>query len=69
MAEETFLQLQHSEGIVSQMAARIFAAYIASGQTQASNTEEFLDKSVALAVRLARKVDQALESDDEAREE
>ena len=69
MKEETFLRLQQSEGIVAQIASRIFAAYIAAGQTQVRNEEEVLDKSIALAIRLAQKVDQALESDNEAREE
>lgn len=69
MSEETFLRLQRSEGIVAQIASRILAAHIASGQMQMRNEDEILDKSIALAIRLVRKVDQTIESDDEAREE
>jgi len=65
MIEETFLRLQHSEGIVCEMASRLLAAQIANGRLTAENEEELIEESVRLAIRLAQKTDRAIESDDE----
>lgn len=65
MIEETFLRLQHSEGIVCDMASRILAAYVSSGQVTPENEDQLIERSATLAIRLATKIDRALESDDE----
>jgi hypothetical protein len=65
MIEETFLRLQHSEGIVCETASRLLAAYISSGQLNSENESELVERSVSLAIKLAEKTDRAIESDDE----
>jgi hypothetical protein len=65
MPEETFLRLQSSESVVCDMASRLLAAYIASGRLSAENEDELVERSVALAIKLAHKADRTIESDDE----
>ncbi len=65
MLEETFVKLQHSEGIICHMASRLLAAYISSGQLSRSNEDELVERSVALALKLAYKADRAIDSDEE----
>lgn len=68
MAEQTFLRLQNSETVVCEMASRILAAFISSGQLTRENENELLERSLDLAIRLAHKADRAIESDDENQE-
>lgn len=68
MIEETFLRLQHSEGIVCAMASRLLAAHIASGRLTDDNAEELIDRSITMAIQIARKADRAIESDNESSE-
>jgi len=63
--EETFLRLQHSEGLVAGMASRLLAAYIGAGQVNPANEDEMIEKALSLAIRLARLADRTIESDDE----
>lgn len=65
MLEETYLRLQHSEGIVCQSASRLLAAFISSGQLTAANEDELIDRSLSMALKLALKADRVIESDDE----
>lgn len=65
LIQESFLRLQHSEGIVCQMASNFLSAFIASGQLTADNEDLLIDRSANLAIRLAMKIDRAVESDDE----
>lgn len=65
MAEETFLRLQHSEGIVCHMAAQLLAAYIGAGQLTPANETQLIEHTTQLAIKLAHRVDKAIESDDE----
>ncbi len=65
MIEETFIRLQHSEGIVCEMASRLLAAYVSSGQLSSDNEDELIEQSLSMAIKLARKADQLIESDDE----
>jgi len=69
MLEETFLRLQPSEGIVSEMASRIFAAYVSAGQLTTANEDELIERSIAIAIKMAQKVDRAIESDNESGEQ
>ncbi len=66
MADETFQKLQHSEGIICQMASRILAAYISAGKLTADNEDQLMDHALSLAIKLARKGDRIIESDDES---
>jgi hypothetical protein len=65
MAEETFIRLQHSEGVVCQMASRLLAAFISSGQLTPENEDVLVDRSIGMAVKLAFRTDRTIESDDE----
>jgi len=65
MIEETFLRLQHSEGVVCAMASRLLAAHIASGRLSAENEDQLIEQSLSMAIKLARLADRAIESDDE----
>ena len=53
MEKEEYLSLQHSESVVAQMAATIFSSLIARDTSYASNEDELIEKSVALAIKLA----------------
>ncbi len=65
MGEETFIRLQHSEGVVCHMASRLLAAFISSGQLTPENEDVLVDRSIRMAVKLAFRTDRAIESDDE----
>lgn len=65
MAKETFLNLQHSESVVAQMSATIFAAYIQTKTVTDANEDVLVEKAVALAVKLAEHTEQLVKSDQE----
>ena len=65
MADEAYLNLQHSESVVANMAATIFAAYIASGKVDPLNEEQYIKKAVDTAVKLAVQADKVVKSDQE----
>lgn len=66
MVEETFLRLQHSEGVICEMGSRLLAAYISSGQLTPSNQDELIERCLELSIKMAQKADRAIESDNEA---
>ena len=47
------------------MASRLLAAQLAAGRLTADNEEALLEQCLDLAIKLARKADRAIESDDE----
>ncbi len=65
MADEVYFNLQHSESVVANMAATIFAAYVTSGKVDALNEEQYLKKAVDTAVKLATYADKIVKSDHE----
>jgi len=65
MIQETFLRLQHSESILCAMASQIFAAYISNGNVDHTNEDEYIDRAANVAIKLASRIDRAVESDDE----
>ena len=65
MEKEEYLSLQHSESVVAQMAATIFSSLIARDTSYASNEDELIEKSVALAIKLAKQADTMIKSDEE----
>lgn len=65
MPEETYLNLHPSEGVACQMASRILAAFISSGQLSQANEDELVERSAQLAIKLAIKIDRMVESDNE----
>jgi len=68
MIEETFLKLQHSEGVVSNMAAQILSGFIASGQWTEANENDLINRSLIMALKLAQRADALIDSDDESKE-
>lgn len=68
MVEKSFFRLQHSETVVAEMASRLLAAYIGASQVNQFNEDEIIDKSLLMALRLAKKADKLIESDDEDRD-
>jgi len=65
MLEETFLRLQPSESNVCEMASRIFAAYVSSGQLTTENEDQLIERSISIAIKMAQKTDRTIESDNE----
>lgn len=60
-----YLHLQPSEAVVVQAAAQIFSAYVVSGRAPEGEEESWIRRSVDDAIRIARAVDAALQSDGE----
>jgi hypothetical protein len=65
MLKEELLHLQHSESIVAQMSATIFASLVTREGLNADNENAFLEKSVQLAIRLASLSEKFVKSDEE----
>jgi hypothetical protein len=61
----THLKLQHSESVVVQAAAQIYAAYIIAGRVADGDESPWLERSIRDAIRLARATDAAVISDEE----
>ena len=59
------LSLQPSEAVVAQMAAHIFAAYIAVGRVKDGHEPEWMRRSIGEAFQIARLTDEAIRSDGE----
>ena len=59
------LTLQHSESVVIQAAAQIYAAYIISGRVSEEGNAQWLRKAISEAIAIAEGVDDAVISDGE----
>jgi len=69
MKEVNFFRLQPSEATIASIAARIYSSYVIAGKITEQNESDMVDKSVALAIVLARKVENLVDSDSERSEE
>lgn len=65
MTKEEYLHLQHSESVVAQMSATIFAALVQTQELSTANEDQLVDKSVAIAVKLALRAEKFVKSDEE----
>lgn len=65
MANEAYLSLQHSESVVAGMSATIFAAYVQNKEVNEFNEDEFVKRSVDIAIKLANYADKVIKSDGE----
>lgn len=65
MDKVTRVDLEQGEAVVAQMASRILAAHMISNQCSLEDEGASLKKSIDLAVRLAKGVDDAVSSDSE----
>jgi hypothetical protein len=61
----THLKLQHSESVVVQAAAQIYAAYINAGRVPEGDESKWMERSIREAIRIARATDAAVISDEE----
>jgi hypothetical protein len=59
------LSLQPSETALFHAASRIYAAYISSGHVTEGNEDDMLNRSITEALRMARRVEEAVQSDSE----
>lgn len=59
------LTLQPSKGVVTEAAARVYAAYIAAGRVKDEDTEDWIKRSIREVFLLARTVDSSFYSDSE----
>lgn len=60
------ITLEPSKGVVSEMAARIFSAYIIRGEVKNGEETEWMERSIREAVRIAKTVEASIETDDMA---
>ena len=58
-------KLQHSESVVIQAAAQIYAAYIASGRVSDGEESQWMERSIREAILIAQATDNAVISDEE----
>ena len=65
MANETYFSLQHSESVVAQMAATIFAAYVQKGEVSDSNENDYIQRATRIALKMADYADKLIKSDEE----
>lgn len=59
------ISLQHSESVIVQAAAQIYAAYIASGRVNEGEEAQWMKRSIKEAVMIGQATDDAIISDDE----
>lgn len=65
MSKEAYFSLQHSESVVAQMAATIFAAYVQKGCVDDENENAYIQKSTLIALKMADYTDKLIKSDQE----
>ena len=65
MAKEEFVHLLHSESVIAQMAATVFTGLIHKPEYAAMDEGLLVQKSVAIAIRLAQETEKAVKSDQE----
>jgi hypothetical protein len=63
--DKPFLSLQPSESALLAAAAHIFSAYIVSGHVTGGNESDMMDRSVAEALKMARRIEEMVQSDTE----
>ncbi len=65
MSQETHLHLQHSESVVAQMSATIFAAFVRNQVVTPANEDALVNQAVAIAAKLAIRAEKLVKSDEE----
>ena len=65
MSQEQHLHLQHSESIVAQMSATIFAAFIRNQVVTPANEDAMVNQAVTIAAKLAARAEKLVKSDQE----
>lgn len=62
---EQFLNLQHSESVIAQMSATIFAGLVQSQGLTETNEDHLAAKAVVMAIKLAKHTEKLVKSDEE----
>jgi hypothetical protein len=63
--DKPVLSLQPSEIAVLGAAAQIFSAYVVSGHVTGGNESDMMDRSLAEAIKMARRLEELVQSDSE----
>jgi len=58
------ITLEPSKGVISEMAARIYSAYIVRGEVRDGEETKWMARSIREAVRIAKTVEASIETDD-----
>ena len=58
------ITLEPSKGVISEMAARIYSAYIVHGEVRDGEETKWMERSIREAVRIAKTVEASIETDD-----
>ena len=59
------IRLEHTEGIISQMATQLYAAYIVAGKVTEKTEKEWMSRSIREAIQIARTVDESIVGENE----
>ena len=65
MAKQPYLKLEKTEGVVTQVAGQIYAAYISTGKATEGTESDWMARSIREAIRIARTVDDTIQADAE----
>lgn len=65
MEKLEYLHMQHSESVVAGMAATIFAGLVQKPELHSATDDELVEKSIAIALKLATRVEKLVKSDQE----
>lgn len=63
--KEEFMNLQHSESVIAQMSAAIFCALVQKQEFNSVIEDDLVEKSVAIAIKLANRTEVLVKSDEE----
>jgi hypothetical protein len=58
------ITLEPSKGVVSEMASRIYAAYILHGDVTEGEEDQYMERAIRQAVRIAKTVERSVETED-----
>lgn len=63
--KEEYVYLQYSESVIAQMSATIFSAIVQKQEFSSAIEDELVEKSVAIAIKLANCTEKFVKSDEE----
>ena len=63
--DRAYVKLAKSEMIVSEVAARIFSAFISMDMINEKNEDDYICRSIEIAIKLAKKADERIRTEGE----
>jgi hypothetical protein len=63
------IKLEHGKGVVSEMASRIFAAYIIRGEVKEGEESSWMERSIREAVKIAKTIDASIDTEKDPEEQ